>query len=202
MARHHAAQADLDRSIFPADGCGHHPPRPAPAGLRQRLTHGGAVWALCLPFAQAPAATRRAPHTQPRRPKTAFTCQSAIPTPAPRPHGLRRALQSTSFHHRQPLPRRAPFRRLRLGLTDGLGGAPGEAVKVPPAQPVASASLRQPPRPLPLHHQPNSGVSGGASPSKQPEGERNPEFLLPRFPRGVAPSAGRWVRGTLLCLKY
>jgi len=30
-------------------------------------------------------------------------------------------------------------------------------------------------------------------PSKQPEGERNPEFLPPRSPRGVAPSAGRTV---------
>ena len=31
-------------------------------------------------------------------------------------------------------------------------------------------------------------------PSKQPEGKRNPEFLPPRFPRGVAPSAARTVR--------
>jgi len=30
-------------------------------------------------------------------------------------------------------------------------------------------------------------------PSKQPEGKRNPEFLPPRFPRGVAPSAARTV---------
>jgi len=30
-------------------------------------------------------------------------------------------------------------------------------------------------------------------PSKQPEGERCPEFLPPRFPRGAAPSAARTV---------
>ena len=155
LAPRRTAQADFDRGTSPVDGCGHYPPRSPRPALRRYATPSSAAFMPGLPFTQAAAPTGRWSHrdlTARRRP---FPAKVPFLRSHPSLAACAGRCNHLSFIRRRPVPCRASARCPLPGFAHGLGGVPGETVKVPPTQPVTSASLFQPPRPLPLHHQPN-----------------------------------------------